>query len=88
MQIRIDKGEKVKIKKIIFSGNEKISSKRLRKAMKNTKQKNLVNFLKRSKYIQADYKEDLTSVVDKLKEKGFRDARIISDSLIINNDKT
>ena len=27
-------------------------------------------------------------MVDKLKEKGFRDARIISDSIIINNDKT
>ena len=88
MHIRIDKGEKVKIKKIVFSGNEKMSSKRLRKAMKNTKQKNPVNFLKRSKYIDADYKEDLVSVVDKLKEKGFRDARIISDSLIINDDKT
>ena len=88
MLIRIDKGEKVKVKKIIFTGNDKISSKKLRKAMKNTKQKNPVRFLKRSKYIEADYKEDLSEVVDKLKEKGFRDARIISDSLIVNNDKT
>lgn len=88
MQIRIDKGEKVKIKKITFSGNEKLSSKRLRKAMKKTKQINPVRFLKRSKYIEADYKEDLVSVVDKLKEKGFRDARIISDSVIVNNDRT
>lgn len=88
MQIRIDKGEKVKIKNITFSGNEKLSSKRLRKAMKKTKQINPVRFLKRSKYIEADYKEDLVSVVDKLKEKGFRDARIISDSVIVNNDRT
>ena len=88
MQIRIDKGEKVKIKKITFSGNEKLSSKRLRKAMKKTKQINPVRFLKRSKYIESDYKEDLINVVNKLKEKGFRDARIISDSLIIDNDKT
>ena len=88
MQIRIDKGEKVKIKKITFSGNEKLSSKRLRKAMKKTKQINPIRFLKRSKFIEADYKEGLVDVVDKLKEKGFRDARIISDSIIINNDKT
>ena len=87
MQIRIDKGEKVKIKKITFSGNEKLSSKRLRKAMKKTKQINPVRFLKRSKFIEADYKQGLVDVVDKLKEKGFRDARIISDSIIINNDK-
>jgi outer membrane protein insertion porin family len=44
--------------------------------------------LKRSKYIEADYKEDLQSVVDKYKEKGYRDARIISDTLTVSNDNT
>jgi outer membrane protein insertion porin family len=56
--------------------------------MKNTKQKNPIRVLKRSKYIEADFREDLVSVVDKYKEKGFRDARIISDSIIYNNDKS
>ena len=88
MRIRIDKGQKVKIKKIAFYGNKKMSSKRLRKAMKNTKQKNLIRVHKRSKYIEADYEEDLVNVVNKLKEKGFRDARIVSDSLVVNDDKT
>jgi outer membrane protein insertion porin family len=44
--------------------------------------------LKRSKYIEADYKEDLQSVVDKYKEKGYRDARILSDTLTVSNDNT
>jgi outer membrane protein insertion porin family len=56
--------------------------------MKNTKQKNLIRVHKRSKYIEADYEEDLVNVVNKLKEKGFRDARIVSDSLVVNDDKT
>ena len=43
---------------------------------------------KRSKYIEADYKEDLQSVVDKYKEKGYRDARILSDTLTKSNDNT
>jgi outer membrane protein insertion porin family len=30
----------------------------------------------------------LVSIVDKYKENGYRDARIISDSIIYNNDKT
>nr|WP_262733538.1 outer membrane protein assembly factor BamA [Gaetbulibacter sp. NE] len=88
MSIKIDKGEKVKIKKINFIGNEKIADKKLRKAMKNTKQKNPIRILKRSKYIQEDYKEDLVSIIDKYKENGYRDARILSDSIIINDDKT
>ncbi len=88
MSVDIDKGEKIKIKSITFNGNEEISDKKLRKAMKNTKQKNFIRVLKRSKYVLADYKTDLVSVIDKFKENGFRDARILSDSIIKNNDKT
>uniref|UniRef100_UPI0025EC9C8C BamA/OMP85 family outer membrane protein n=1 Tax=Winogradskyella sp. TaxID=1883156 RepID=UPI0025EC9C8C len=88
MRIKIDKGQKVKIKAINFDGNEKIKDKKLRKAMKNTKKKNPIRILKRSKYIEEDYKTDLVSVVDYYKENGYRDARIISDSIIYNNEKT
>lgn len=88
MLIYIDRGEKVKIDKIIFNGNDKVSGKKLRKAMKNTKQKNPIRILKRSKYIEEDFQEDLISVVDAYKERGYRDARIISDSIAYKNDKT
>lgn len=88
MKVAIDKGEKVKVKNIAFNGNEKLSDKKLRKAMKNTKQKNPIRIFKRSKYVLDDYKTDLVSVIDKYKENGYRDARILSDSVIFNNDKT
>jgi outer membrane protein insertion porin family len=88
MTINIDKDDKLKIKKIVFEGNEKLSDKKLRKAMKNTKQKNPIRFLKRSKYVQEDYKTDLVSVIDKYKENGYRDARIISDSIYLNDDNS
>lgn len=88
MTINIDKDDKLKIKKIVFEGNEKLSDKKLRKAMKNTKQKNPIRFLKRSKYVQEDYKTDLISVIDKYKENGYRDARIISDSVYVNEDNS
>jgi outer membrane protein insertion porin family len=56
--------------------------------MKNTKKKNPIRIFKRSKYIEEDFNTDLVSIVDKYKENGYRDARIISDSIIYNNDKT
>ena len=46
MLVYIDKGQKVKIDKIIFNGNDKLSDKKLRKAMKNTKKKNFLRILK------------------------------------------
>ena len=88
MLVRIDRGQKIKIKSISFDGTGKLSAKQLRNAMKNTKQKNIFRVLKRSKYIEADYKEDLQSIVDKYKEKGYRDARVISDTLFTNDNNT
>ncbi len=88
MKLNIDKGSKVKVADIVFNGNSEISDKKLRKAMKNTKKKNPIRIFKRSKYIEADYKDDLISVIDKYKENGYRDARIISDTIINNNDNS
>ena len=88
MKVNINKGNKVKVKDIVFTGNEKLKSKKLHKAMKNTKKKNLIRVLKRSKYIEEDFKEDLVSLVDKYKENGYRDARVLSDSLVYNSDNT
>ena len=53
--------------------------------MKNTKEKNIFRVLKRSKYIKSDFKEDLVSVVDKYKENGYRDARVLVDTLTYDN---
>ncbi len=88
MLVTIDKGEKIKVEDIVFFGNEALTDKKLRKTMKNTKKKNPIRVLKRSKYIEADFREDLTTVVNKYKENGYRDARIISDTIIKNNDNT
>jgi outer membrane protein insertion porin family len=85
--INVDKGEKVKISEITFDGNEKITDKKLRKAMKNTKVKNPIRIFKASKFVEDKYKEDLVSVVTSYKEKGYRDARVISDSVYLKNDK-
>jgi outer membrane protein insertion porin family len=80
MLVKIDKGDKVKIKKIEFIGNKQISDKVLRAAMKDTKQKKLLT-LKSSKFIKAKYETDLEKVIATYKEKGYRDARIISDTI-------
>ena len=88
MVVAIDKGEKVKIKDIVFDGNTALNDKMLAKAMKGTKKIKRIRLLKRSKFIDSAYQADLHSVVEKLAENGYRDARIISDSIIVNDDKT
>lgn len=90
----VDKGNRVKIKNLIFEGNEAISSSKLAKTMRNTHDVNYwkkfyfwtPGFWKRSKYIEADYNTDIESVISLYNEMGYRDARIISDT-IYNLDK-
>ena len=84
MVINIDKGTKVKVKSIDFEGNSELTDAKLKKAFKNTKQKNVLRIFKSSKFIKEKYKEDLDNVVTKYKEKGHRDARIIYDSVSYN----
>ena len=86
--IVIDKGEKIKIKNLRFSGNKAFNSKRLKKLLKKTKQKNILHIFKPSKYIEEAYAADLERLVEKYREKGYRDAQIIQDSISWNDDNT
>ena len=88
ISLDINKGSKIKIKKIVFDGIDNLSSKSLQKSMKNTKKSKIYRFWKRSKYIEDDFKEDLVSLVDKYKENGFRDARIISDTIVTYDENS
>lgn len=81
LNIFIEPGERVKIKDINFYGNETLADKKLRKAMKETKRKRIWNLFKSSKLIKEEFKDDKELIVDKYNENGFRDARIIRDSI-------
>jgi outer membrane protein insertion porin family len=87
MLVRVDKGDKVKISNIDFIGNKQLTGSQLRSAMKDTKQKNFIRVFKASKFIPEKYKTDLEKVIAAYKEKGYRDARIIYDSVQYNKKK-
>jgi len=87
MLIKIDLGDRVKIDNINFTGNNIAKSSKLKKKMKNTKTKFFGRFWKKSKFIDKDYKDDLNSILEFYKEKGYRDARIIVDSVITNKNR-
>ncbi len=81
MNISVDRGKRVKVKAINFEGNEQFANGKLRRSMKKTKRKNPIRFWKRSKYTEEGFAEDKESILKKYKANGYRDARIVSDSL-------
>ncbi|MDR0228378.1 MAG: BamA/TamA family outer membrane protein [Flavobacteriaceae bacterium] len=83
MVIGIDKGKKVRISEIKFEGNKELTDSKLKSAMKDTKERspfNPLRIFKPSKFINTKYEDDLTKLVTKYKENGYRDARIIADT--------
>ncbi len=88
MVVNVDLGERVKIKAINFEGNEVFNNKKLRSKLKKTKQKLPLRFWKKSKFIEEDFEEGKQNLLDFYKEKGYRDARIVGDTLVNNEDNT
>lgn len=81
LTINVERGDRVKIKKVSFVGNNELRDGQLRrKAMKGTNQKSL-NIFKSSKYIPHKYQENLKNVVEEYKSIGFRDAKIVADTV-------
>ena len=74
-------GNRVKIKDIVFNGNEVFKDKKLASKLKNTKKRAFYRFWKSSKYIADDFEEDKEGLIDYFKEKGYRDARILRDTV-------
>ncbi len=77
----IDKGKKVKIKKITFSGDISLKEGKLVRSMKKTKDARLINFFSSKKFDEKEYPNDKKGLISAFNEAGYRDARIVKDTM-------
>ncbi len=82
----VNRKTKVKIKKINFSGNDNLKGSKLASAMKKTKDMRIMNFFSSKKFNQKEYENDKKLLIQKYSEKGYRDAKIIKDSMYYIED--
>ena len=87
LALNIEKGKKVKIGAIDFEGNKVFTDKRLKRLMKDTKEKKFFRIFKASKFLDEAYKDDKEKIIAKYNEKGLRDAKVISDTITYNNEE-
>ena len=83
----VDRGKKVHIKKINFTGNTDVKEMKLAKNMKETHANTWYNFFKSKKFKEKEYQTDRKTVLDAFNEAGFRDARLVRDSVYMIDDK-
>ena len=77
----IDKGEKVRIRDIKFIGNDHVKEFKLARSMKKTKSNKIYNFFSSKKFDAKEYINDKKAVVSAFNEAGYRDARLVRDSV-------
>ncbi len=84
--LTIDKKDKVKIEDITLDGVVEMPEWKVLAKMKGTKEKAPLRIFTPSKYIPKKFKEDKAKLVDWYNKKGYRNARIVSDSMYANAD--
>ena len=78
----VDRKERVRIKTINFEGADgEISDFKLAKSMKKTKSNKIYNFFKSKKFSEKDYPDDKKGLISAFNEAGYRDARLVKDSI-------
>ena len=91
IDINVDKNEKVKIHRIYINGVEDVPLKKIKYAMKMREKTRLTTFkntfLRSKKFTPEKYKEDKENILSRYAELGYRDARIVSDSVVPFNNK-
>ncbi len=88
VDVIVDKHEKVKVHKIYVNGNEVLSDRKVKGAMKKTNENgNILNLFKQKKFVETDYHDDLDRIIQKYNEYGYRDAKILSDSVVPFDEK-
>ena len=78
---RVDRGSKVKIKTITFEGNDHVPEGKLVGSMAKTRDMRIRNIFKSKKFNEKEYETDKLSLISAFNEAGFRDARIVKDSI-------
>ncbi|MBM3418702.1 MAG: outer membrane protein assembly factor BamA, partial [Bacteroidetes bacterium] len=85
--IDISKGPRIGIKRIEITGNSTVATWKLKMAMKDTKEKSILKFWRRSKLTESSYDRDKQAMMEKFNKVGLRDATIVSDTIIKLNPK-
>ena len=85
----VKRGQKVKIDSLIFEGNKEITTSTLKGKMQKTRDVHFRKsmrfwkkiFWKKSRYMENDFREDLDNLIAYYNEEGYRDARIVMDTV-------
>ena len=81
LKINIEKGPRLKINQIIITGNSTLSTEKIKRLMKETKERHWYRFFKRSKFQYSLFEQDKNTILEKYNQIAYRDAKITFDTI-------
>ena len=94
LDVNVDKKAKMKVRRIIFEGNEKLSTKKIKGKLWNKghfgkihESGKFYSLFKAKKFTPERYTEAKEKLLERYSELGFRDATIIEDSIYTVDEK-
>ena len=88
LTVRVNKNNRVKVNKIYIDGNEVLTDNKIKRTMKKTNENgNILNLFRQKKFVDSDFADDKNRIIQKYNELGYRDAKILSDSVVPFDDK-
>ena len=87
LKLEIEEGNEVRVREIAFKDNKAFDDGDLRGAMDETSVAIWWKFWGSGKFDPKKYAKDKESIINFYKKNGYRDAEIISDSLVYSSDK-
>lgn len=87
LDVDVHRSDKVKVHKIYVNGNQVLSDNKVKRVMKKTNENNdLLKLFSQKKFVESDYRDDKNRILEKYNELGYRDARILKDSVVAYSD--
>jgi len=88
LNIYINKFKKTRIESLIVEGNTVFTERKLKWfKIKDTKEKRWYGLFKPSKYVKSTFEEDKKNLIAEYNKEGYRDAKIIVDSVYEANEQ-
>ncbi|MES2679291.1 MAG: outer membrane protein assembly factor BamA [Bacteroidota bacterium] len=85
--IKVTKGKKVRIQQVNIHGNTILSDGKLRRKLSDSKAFRWYNPFNSGKYLEENLQKDLPAIAEKYNAKGYRDARVVKDTVYFVSDK-
>lgn len=86
VEIHVNKNRKVRIQDVNFVGNTVVPVWKLRRSLEDSKRFRWYNPFNGGKYLEENLSKDLPAISEKYKTRGYRDARVVKDSVYFVSD--